>query len=243
MASQNCPVLARDGVTLLTDQSDVLHRWREHFEQLLNQDSTANTTIIEQLQQRPVLFDADAEPSAVDVAHAVKTMGRGKAAGKDGIQAELLQIPGSHIQQELTTVLRDIWRQGHIPQDFKDAIFVPILVRMEDHRLPKAIFYGELQHGSRPLGRPLLRFKDCLKQNLKLSEISLDTWESDASDSARWRSLTHTALPSIDKLRAQLHAEKKARRCSADQPCFSKPLVGLPTLWLATETSYRTPIA
>ena len=41
------------------------------------------------------------------------------------------------------------------------------LVRMEDGRLPKQLFYGELSQGKRGIGRPKLRYKDSLKANLK----------------------------------------------------------------------------
>ena len=34
------------------------------------------------------------------------------------------------------------------------------VIRMEDSRLPKAVFYGELKEGSRRVGAPRLRYKD-----------------------------------------------------------------------------------
>ncbi|KAL8570481.1 hypothetical protein ACOMHN_034516 [Nucella lapillus] len=37
------------------------------------------------------------------------------------------------------------------------------LVRMQDSRLPKQLFYGELTRGHRPRGRPKLRYKDTHK--------------------------------------------------------------------------------
>ena len=43
--------------------------------------------------------------------------------------------------------------------------------RMEDGRIPKDLVYGELTTGSRPVGRPALRFKDVCKRNLKLTGI------------------------------------------------------------------------
>ncbi|XP_078667366.1 uncharacterized protein LOC144909177 [Branchiostoma floridae x Branchiostoma belcheri] len=38
--------------------------------------------------------------------------------------------------------------------------------RMEDHRLPKIVLYGELSTGQRNRGAPKKRFKDCLKKSL-----------------------------------------------------------------------------
>ena len=39
--------------------------------------------------------------------------------------------------------------------------------RMDSSRLPRAVLYGELSTGSRPLGRPRLRFKDVCKRDMK----------------------------------------------------------------------------
>ena len=41
------------------------------------------------------------------------------------------------------------------------------LGHVTDGRLPKDILYGELATGSRPTGRPTLRYKDVLKRDLK----------------------------------------------------------------------------
>ena len=56
------------------------------------------------------------------------------------------------------------------------------IVRMPDNRLPKKIFYGELQHGKRSLGGQMKRYKDCLKASLKGFHIDHDTWEQTASN-------------------------------------------------------------
>ena len=59
--------------------------------------------------------------------------------------------------------------------------------RMEDGRIPKDIFYGELASGSRPLGRPQLRFKDVAKRDLKALNINVESWEETAADRIAWR--------------------------------------------------------
>ncbi|KAI8513188.1 Peripheral-type benzodiazepine receptor-associated protein [Branchiostoma belcheri] len=54
------------------------------------------------------------------------------------------------------------------------------VARMDDNRLPKKILYGELSQGSRPRGRPKLRFKDLCKATLQ--DFSIESWEKAASD-------------------------------------------------------------
>ena len=61
------------------------------------------------------------------------------------------------------------------------------VVRMEDSRLPKHLFYGQLKIGERPRHKPKKRFKDCVKGNLKLLEIDVDSWEVLAGNRNEWR--------------------------------------------------------
>ena len=46
------------------------------------------------------------------------------------------------------------------------------LVRMPDNRIPKQIFYGQLESGMRLPGGPVRRYKDTLKINLKRCGIN-----------------------------------------------------------------------
>ena len=63
------------------------------------------------------------------------------------------------------------------------------LVRMDDSRLPKQLFYGELSSGKRSQHKPKKRFKDNVKDNLKLMGIAEDNWEVLAADRDKWRKL------------------------------------------------------
>ena len=54
--------------------------------------------------------------------------------------------------------------------------------RMDPHRLPREILYGELRDGARRVGRPQLRFKDVCKRDMKGAQIKADTWEALAKD-------------------------------------------------------------
>ena len=51
------------------------------------------------------------------------------------------------------------------------------ICRMDDNRTAKALLHSELFHGSQPVGRPYLSFKDTCKNALKCGHI-LDVWKT-----------------------------------------------------------------
>ena len=60
---------------------------------------------------------------------------------------------------------------------------------MPDYRLPKRVFFGELNSWSRSRGRPRLMYKDTLNAALKRCNIDSDSWETLAQDRSTWRGL------------------------------------------------------
>ena len=66
------------------------------------------------------------------------------------------------------------------------------IIRMNDGRLPKAVFYGELATKGKHLrGRQRLRYKDVVKRHLKATNITVDHWETLAQDRQHWRQAIH----------------------------------------------------
>ena len=103
------------------------------------------------------------------------------------------------------------------------------IVRMEDTRLPKQIFYSELSEGQWPRGRPCLRYKDTLKRSLKKCNISVDQWENMANDRSAWPTATHKAVESFEhERRSRQVAKRAARKARADHTQHS---IVCPDLW------------
>ena len=89
--------------------------------------------------------------------------------------------------------------------------------RMEDHRLPKQILYGELASGLRSRGAPKKRFKDILKTSLKACQICPQQWSFLAKDRNEWRHTVKTAVSAFEASRRAKIAEKRQRRKEADR--------------------------
>lgn len=93
------------------------------------------------------------------------------------------------------------------------------VTRMEDHRLPKQLLYGELCAGKRNTGRPRKRFKDCVKAHLTYADIQPKKLESEVLDRSKWRSLTLQAQTNFEEQRRENVREARTRRkASSIQP-------------------------
>ncbi|XP_071510462.1 uncharacterized protein [Diadema antillarum] len=81
--------------------------------------------------------------------------------------------------------------------------------RMEDHRLPKVMLYGELSSGHRDRGGPRKRYNDCLKKTLSTCNIDHRRWAAIASDRTSWRLTVRRATSAFeDDRRARLNRKK-----------------------------------
>ena len=98
------------------------------------------------------------------------------------------------------------------------------LVRMHDTRLPKRIFYSELSQGARKIGRPMRRFKDNLKENLKKCSMNVSNWEANSLERAQWRAELRSGVESFEEKRREHMQDLRIRRhARRNQPRMQLP--------------------
>ncbi|KAL8568569.1 hypothetical protein ACOMHN_058505 [Nucella lapillus] len=68
-------------------------------------------------------------PSYEEVNKAIKQMTTGKDPGPDAIHAEVYKTGGETIRNQLTSLFQSMWKQEHLPQEFRDATIVHIYKR------------------------------------------------------------------------------------------------------------------
>nr|VZI40312.1 unnamed protein product [Spirometra erinaceieuropaei] len=105
------PLLSADGNTLLTEKTQILQRWAEHFRGVLNRPS--------------VISDA----TSSETSRAVQHLSSEKAPGSDAIPAEVYKYGGPLLMDHLTALFQEMCCQGKVPQDFKDATIVHLYKR------------------------------------------------------------------------------------------------------------------
>ena len=86
------------------------------------------------------------------------------------------------------------------------------VIRMEDHRIPKQLLFGELEQGHRRQGRPCKRFKDTVKAGLKWCGIPPTEPVATALDSQRWRTLSQSASSALEEERRHQAQSARERR-------------------------------
>ena len=80
---------------------------------------------------------------------------------------------------------------------------------MEDTRILKQLFYGELVNGKCPRHRPKKRYKDCLKYNIKEFDNDYNTWEESTLYHFEWRKAVRDKC---NLLKTNRHGQAKLKR-------------------------------
>ena len=102
------------------------------FNTLLNTKSPKlDPTILERFPTRPVALSLGDEPTMIEITEAIRSMANEKAVGPDSVLAELLNLDDPDILQHSHSILLAVWREGQVPQQWKDAM-IKVLHKKKD---------------------------------------------------------------------------------------------------------------
>ena len=125
--SQCAPITKADGSPCL-DSEESSKCWYDHFLPTLNRPPAATCFLLDQFR------DAGAEdrstvvssPAKCEIQAAIRHLKNGRAPGEDGIYPEFLKCADGEIAEMFEPVFRRVWESGLIPQEWKDAIILPV---------------------------------------------------------------------------------------------------------------------
>ena len=83
--------------------------------------------------------------------------------------------------------------------------------RMEDDRPVKSLLYGELTEGTRPVGRPKLRYKDTCKSALKCGN-ALGQWKAMVENRTEWRHIIRQTCNKVNEKRVNAYERQRDMR-------------------------------
>ena len=112
---------------MLSEESEVLSRWSEYFEVLLNvedrREAEMNDIEVEGVDRRLRML---IEVTEEDVRRAIKRLKNGKSPGVDGITSEMLRYGGESVVEWLTRVCKVCLDEGRVPKEWVRGIIVPL---------------------------------------------------------------------------------------------------------------------
>lgn len=116
--------LIRDDTgNFLTNKEEVMGRWMQYFERLLNRPPP-NEAAVEEFVD-PATEEVT-EPSTAEVKKSLRRMRKNKAPGADGVQAELWQVAEEGEQDWLAEMILRVWREERMPEDWNLGMIVPV---------------------------------------------------------------------------------------------------------------------
>ena len=123
------PILDAGGTKLITGKTQILERWAEHFQNVLNNPSNISDEAISRIPKVPLNNKLDTPPSLDEVKKAISQLSSGKAPGQDSISIEISKAGGQITTQKMTDLFRSIWEREVVPQELKDATIVHLYKR------------------------------------------------------------------------------------------------------------------
>ena len=127
---------------LLSNNTEIINRWKEHFDKLLNQHQLSTAIDDNQRCHNPSRSPDDlqepnspssiyndvnvAPPTLNEVQQAINCLKSNKAPGPDAIPAELYKYGGTALVSRIHKLTCRIWEEEMVPQDWGDSIILPV---------------------------------------------------------------------------------------------------------------------
>ncbi|CAH2084447.1 unnamed protein product [Euphydryas editha] len=111
----------RDG-GLLTEKEDIVERWREHFDNLLNVGDDDSDLL-------PTYYNVEEQlepPTLLEIKAVLNQLKTNKAPGADAINSEMLKSGGPSLEDRLHHLVTTIWNVERMPEEWNLAIIAPI---------------------------------------------------------------------------------------------------------------------
>ncbi|KAK3569417.1 hypothetical protein QTP86_029325 [Hemibagrus guttatus] len=117
----------RDG-RVLTSEESVQRRWKEYFEELMNEENEREKRVeeVNSVEQKVDKIRKD------EVRKALKRMKSGKAVGPDDIPVEVWKCLGEAAVEFLTTLFNRVLESERMPEECRRSVLVPIFKNKGD---------------------------------------------------------------------------------------------------------------
>jgi hypothetical protein len=115
-------IIKDENRNLIADPQNVLNRWKNFFNQVLNVHGVHDVRQKDIQTAEPLV----PEPSLVEVEIAIGKLKSYKSPGTDQIPTEFIKAGGQTLYSEIHRLICSTWDKEELPQQWKESITVPI---------------------------------------------------------------------------------------------------------------------
>ena len=116
------PVRSEAGILLRTVEEE-MHRWREHFQTVLNYEEPLNPPEVEPSDELNI---RSGRITRIETKNAIKKLKNGKAAGGDNIPPEAIKAVGDISEEVLLNLCNRIWSEERIPEEWRKGLLIKL---------------------------------------------------------------------------------------------------------------------
>ena len=118
-----CKPVRNEAGVLLRSAEEEMHRWREHFQTVLNHEEPLNPTEVEPNDE---LNTRAGRITRIEIKNAIKKLKNGKAAGFDNIPPEAIKAGGETSEEVLLDLCNRIWSEEKVREEWKKGLLIKL---------------------------------------------------------------------------------------------------------------------
>lgn len=112
---------------ILTEEVEIMNRWKEYFQKLLNtQVETQQENEEDQVSEEEERGNEEDKITKEELKEAINELKNGKAPGSDRITTEMIKYMGESGTQLCLKVLNTVWQEEKIPIEWEMGLIMPI---------------------------------------------------------------------------------------------------------------------
>ena len=111
---------------LSSSSTECVRHWREHFDRVFNAPGQFLWGTIDSFPSYDVRDDMAIVPAMEEVRTALSHLTGNRAGGSSGSLPEMVKVCSNKLLEYLGTLFTHVWNSGSVPQDWKDALLIPV---------------------------------------------------------------------------------------------------------------------
>ena len=108
---------------LFRSAEEEMHRWREHFQTVLNHEDPLNPPEVEPNDELNIRIG---RITRIEIKNAIKKLKNGKAAGCDNVPPQAITAGGDMSEEVLLDFCNRIWSEERIPEEWKKGLLIKL---------------------------------------------------------------------------------------------------------------------